>query len=553
MLSNCRGERVQKGFIKSYLIYNKELMVVLVLAIFSAYYFILKGFPSDDYILYALGIQNILKYGISEIPKSFNGEMSFGYYLVIYVFMSLFKLNIELSKLMNWVGAVSSIILIYFVFKLFKDLFNNKTVSTYICLNVMLAPTIWLHSHFGHPILLALTFYMGSLFYFNKLAIIKFDYNKGKIYFLNFILFALLAAIFRIDIVLGFGGYLGIIYFSGLRLATIRNKLLLISGLFLLFLLILRYLYLGYIINPTGGRLAYHLVSRLDWRYIIKNILKNIMFWVVGVNIFIFFLSVFGAIRFGLKSKIGVMLLMWTSPFCIFLPFAGVEVSRLSGPTVPIIVAVAIYYLYNTFKKRPIIALSSALIVAQIIPIFLYYSIEKYYPLKVKIDDRYVAKVPIGFLFTDHYYRQKLILAKTEMAKKVSSESNRNVLIIDFTADGMYYMYYILQSRNIVSSNFTLENGTFESRHHNGLALGEFITNKNKFYLLSIDHNWQNEAPIRQAVGYIDTFRDKVHVGYFISEFKVNEGELFLRGDELVQLLESETKFMNTRKKLISK
>lgn len=544
---------MQNNLKNSYLTQHKELILILGLAIISAYYFVLNGFPSDDYLLYALGINNIKQNGITEIPKSFNGEMSFGYYLMVYGLLALFKEHVELSKLLNYAGAIISIIMVYYVYKLFNELIKNNKITLFICLNVILSPTIWLHSHFGHPITFAVTFYLGSLFYFNRLAKVQYEFKKGKYDYILFMFFALLAVMYRFDIILGIGAYLGIIYFNKIKITSIINKLLLTFGLLLLIFIALKYYFLGYITNIQESRLAYHITARLDYRYIAKNMLKNIIFWVVGINVVTSFLSLCGIIRFGLKSKIVVMLLLWITPFCIFLPFGGVEVSRLTAPTVPIIVAVAIMYVYDIFKKKAVTALSIALILSQIFPIILYYSIEKYYPLKVKIEQRYIAKIPIGFLFADHYYRQKLISAKTEIARQVASEKNGNILIIDFTADGLYYVYYILQTRKLLSSNFLLEKGSYDCRQYNDLDIGEFETDTNKFYILSIDHNWQHKSPITDTLQKLNISNNKVHIGYFIDEFHINTENIFLNATDLKRLLDSESNIMSVRRKLISK
>lgn len=526
-------------------------MFILGIASFSAYYFVFQGFPSDEYILYALGIHNIYQNGMAEIPKSFNAEMSFGYYILLYGLMSLFKSNIELSRLINSVGAVSSIIMIYFVFNLFYSLFNDKKIALFICLNVMLSPAIWLYTHSGHPGIFAMTFYIGSLYYFDRLALNDFDFKQSKIDSILCLLLSIFAVIFRLDIFLAYGGYLGIIYFRGLISSVNLYKVFILFVLLLIFLLILRYIFLGYFINPTGGRLTYHIINRLDPKYIFLNISKNLVFWIVGVNIFISLLLLYSIFQFGIKSKLVIILVLWILPFCIFLPFSGMEVSRLILPTVPIIVSVAVFYITTIFKKRTIIALLSSLIIAQILPIPLYYLIERYYPLKVNIQGRYIAKVPIGFLFEDHYYRQKLIEAKTEIAQRIASETKDDILIVDFAGEGLYYIYYFLRSRNILSSNFILKNGSFDCKLYNNLSIGKFVTAENKFYILCLNHNWQHQTPITDAIRRFNISKDKIHIDYFISEMPVSKSDLYLNDHELANLFDSEKRIMDTQIKLI--
>ena len=528
-------------------------MFILGAAIFSAYYFIFQGFPSDEYILYALGIHNIVQNGIVEIPKSFNGEMSFGYYVLLYGLMSLFKSNIELSRLMNSIGAVSSILMIYFIFRLFRSLLNDKNIALFICLNVMLAPSAWIFMHSGHPVIIAMTFYFGSLFYFDKLALNDFNFAKSKTDCISFIILSLLATMFRLDIFLAYGGYLGIMYFRGLVSIVNLRKIFSLFGISLIFLLLLRYVCLGYLINPTGGRLTYHIVQRLDSKYIFKDVLKNLALWVVGVNIFISFLAILGIIRFGTKSKLVVMLLLTTLPFCIFLPFTGMEISRLTLPTVPIIVAVAVFSIYTFITKRAVIALLLTIFIAQIVPIPMYYLIKSYYPLKVKIQDRYIAKVPIGFLFTDHYYRQKLIDTKTEIAKKVASEKEGDILIIDLVADGLYYIYYIIKLRHVLSSNFILEDASFDCKAYHNLSIGKFITDNNIFYILCVTNNWQHKAPISDTIQRFNICKDRIHLDNFMNEIQISKSKLYLNDHDLTNLLHSEKKIMETRRKLISK
>lgn len=531
----------QKINATNYIKANKEFIALLVISCIAAFFFVFKGMTSRDSIRYLIGLQTVLEKGIVEVSSVFNGEMSFGYYLLLSFLDKLLGEFVSLSSLMNNLNAAVSVVLQGSLFLFFNSLYDNKKLSFFTCLAVLLSPSIWMLSHCGHPGLISLTFFIGSLLVYDKIIHRKTTRQRSGFLWLYFIVLSTIAVSIRLDIVLAFGAYFGLLYFK--RALSKSNFLKTFGALIIvLFLLLgLRYLVLGYLINPSGGTFAFHIASRLEPEFILRNIIKNYTVWTLSLNLFIVFLAGLGLFRLGFISKLGVLLFSWIIPWNIFIVFRDMEIGRIIAPTIPIVSLVAVVYVISVFKKRQVLVLSFMLILTHVTAMALYHPLTKVYPFKKEVDGRVLAAFPIGSLFVDHHYRQRAITFHEHIAKLVASEIDENVMIIG--GNGLlYYQLYLIQFRNVLSIKIAT---------CNGVKLKIYTTTENEFYILDIDENWLVENPIRKAIDYMNSSQINIHIVPYWKEYPTYSGEIFLNKQAIQSVFESEASIMKVRKKMI--
>lgn len=526
---------------------NKEFLFLTLFSSILAYSFVLDSFATGDSLHYAMGVQTIWEQGLRAIPNTFNGEMSFGYYVLLDVLNGVFKSKWELSTIMNLMSALASIAMLCFFFMMIMHLINSKRVALFTCLTVLLSPTIFYLSHYGHPIMLSLAFFIGSLLLLVRSDIENIISLSQTANLILFILFSYCAIVLRLDIILAFGAYFGILYYN--QKLSVSNIVRLIIILIVVFTLVFfsRYYILGYFVNPTGGTFAYNIHNRIHSAYILKIAITNLILWPTGVNLFISALAIFGIILFGVRSAWAVLVFFWIIPYFGFIPFDGMDIPRIMAPTVPIISLIAISFLDQkiVFAKTKTIVMSLALVIAQLVSIAIYYPLDRIYPFKVKVENRALAQFPLGFLITDHYYRQRLIWARNNAAMRVASERNNNVLIIAFADYAIYYNYYIKLYHTILSTDkVTVNSATFE----------KIITKDNIFYIYDSYSNKFSDNPIYTTIHYLNNSVNKIHIPPFWTEFPVDDDKnLYLKKEDIIALLDHEKSIFNTRRKIISR
>jgi len=531
-----------------YLKVNSELIILMISSIVLAIFYIYDGYVPGDQIFYAMGLQKIVENGIAEMAKAkdvyyiFNAEMSIGYYYLLYFLMNLMGQFASLSNLMNGISAISSVVLQCLLFLFFNSLLNNKKLSFFACVCTLFSPSLWSLSYIGHPAIISIMLFFASLLVFDKIACSEKN-NYRQIYLsLLFILLLTLAMSIRLDIILSFGSFFGLLYFRGLL--SIRSVARAVCLIFIGIgaLLVLRYFVLGYLFSPTGGTLSYHIANRLEPEFIVRNIIKNSVTWSVSANLFIAFWAVFGFIRLGPTSGIGIFLLAWVLPYFIFFPFRGMNLSRYAAPSIPIISLVAMVCITSIFKKRKVFAMVIMVVLAQITAMIMYYPLVRVYPFKIEVDGRALAPFPLGFPPVDHHYVQRAISGYDKSAKMAINERDGNVLIIGCGGPLLYYKFYLHQYRSILS---------VKKITCNGVVLRRYITPENLFYVLNIDNNWLIKDPIRRAIGCVNIDRNKIHVMPFWMEYQIDEKQIYLNEKNIESILEQEAAIMDVRRKLI--
>ena len=382
-----------------------------------------------------------------------------------------------------------------------------------------------------------LAFFVGSL-----LVLADLDFNdlakiSQKTRLVVFTILSYLALVMRLDILLSFGAYLGILYYKN------RFNVYNIWGLLSVVLVVLslvflsRYYFLSYFLNPEGGTFAYHLGHKLSGAYFPKEITKNLLYWALGISPFIAALALLGIISFGITSSRAVLFFSWVTPYVVFFPFHNMDFPRLAAPTILVFSLIAMAFLDQRFSAAaPKTAMILALMVAQLVSLGIYYPLRAVVPFRVKFQDRSLTSVPLGFLLTDHYYRQQVTLAREQVAEQIAHERDANILIVDLASSTCYYDYYIRKYRDIVE-----------------LTGDKIVTKENTFYFIIPDNKLSVDHPIDKMLHRTDMSIDKIHVTPFAGEYPIDQKKLFLDKNDIEPLLNYEVSMMDMRRKIISK
>ena len=523
---------------------NKELITLMILSSLLAYFYVFDGFVPGDSIRYALGLQRVAQGGISEITNTFNGEMSFGYYVLMASLMGIIGDSISLSALMNSVSAAVSVILQFFLFLLYDSLCQDKKQSLIACLMVMLAPGIWMLSYYGHPIIMSVTLFVSSLYLFNKIAQGGFCFKSSKYLWLLFVLLSTSALAVRTDIVLCYGSYFGVLYFR--RSFSINNFSKTVGALLIVLciLLALRYLVLGYIINPTGGRIVKQIPLRIgsELSLIVRYIIVNASQWAVSANVLVVLFALVGFFHVGLTSKWGVLLFSWVAPWCIFLPFRVMPLGRIAVPTIPMLSLVAVLYFGSLFRKRKKFGLVLLLILTQVFAAALYYPLIKMFPFKIEVGSRVLSTFPLGFPPVDHHYRQRAIWGREKIAKVIVKEKDQDVLIMGSGRELTVYEYYIQKFRDINSINRVMIDD---------ISFKRYITPENVFLIFDFNYNWQMKDPFHRIINGSKIGFGKIHLMPYWKKYPLDRETFFLTKESIEKILYWEAKHMSRQGKRI--
>src|SRR5271157_3446215 len=127
------------------------ILIPICISILS-YYFIYRGFATSDSVRYAIDLDLLSVKGLAWFRNCFNVEQSFGYYLALLAITKIFPNMHNVSALINTISWIASTIMIAFLFAFSRSLYNTR-VALYTSILVLIAPSIWFLSHYGHPAL----------------------------------------------------------------------------------------------------------------------------------------------------------------------------------------------------------------------------------------------------------------------------------------------------------------------------------------------------------------------------------------------------------------
>ncbi len=520
-----------------------ELIALLVISSVSAFCFVYQGFMPGDSLRYAEGIQRLSQDGIEKITTCFNGFMSFGYYLLMMFMVDLFGHLVSLGDLMNRFNAVISVFLQGTVFILCLSLTKDKKVSFAAGIAVLLSPSIWMLSYYGHPGLLSVTLFILSLILFDKICTNERDHKPVGFLWVVFFMSTVGAMAVRSDIILSFGAFWGILYVRG-RASVVRIlKTIGILAAALALLSAVKWSLTGH--SPlVSGTVSAHISTRLESVpvFTLRNTIINLGQWMLGANPVIGFLAIAGMIRFGPSSPMGVLFVSWILPWFVYLPFRGMDIPRIAASTIPIICLFSVVTFHSILKKRKFLGLMAMIVFAQIVSEAVYYPLVRIYPFILEIEGRTLANFPIGFPPLDHYYKQKSISSASAAAKRVVDEKDADVLIIARGSGVKYYEYFIQRYRQIRSIQTFL---------HDPLVFRRIVTRENEFLFLNLDHNRKIEDPIKRSMAYIDGKGFKIHIMPHWKEYRVDHRHLFLTKASVGDLLLQNETPINSNRRVI--
>ena len=314
---------------------------------------------------------------------------------------------------------------------------------------------------------------------------------------------AAVALSLRADIVLAFGAYIGLLQ---TRRALSRRWLLRTAGMVagaLVLAIALRTILLGYVFESGGGTIAYHVSTRL-FRGLARTFVKNGALWVVTTNVLIVTLALVGLTRRDIRSRFGLLTLLWAGPWVVFLPFKGMDVARIAAPTIPVLVLVAIAWVTTRAWGGRGRALALTLVFSQVVAAVLYVPLRRAYPFQREIDGRVLAAVPLGFPPVDQRYRQRAAKAQERIARAVAAERSKDVVVFGH-AGLMEYRFRLWAHRRVVLSG---------KRTRNGTVVDSMVTPENRFYFLDLDAV-DGAAPLARLLSYLDGRPILVHVAPF--------------------------------------
>ena len=476
-------------------------ITAVVTAAVGAFAFVYHGFLTEDSISYGVGIIDLADRGIGRLSAVFNGELSFGYYLLQWALIHIFNSVDRVSTWLNMTSALSCVATIA-VFYIFVRRLFDRQVAFFASILLIFAPSFWQLSHYGHPTLPAIALFLGSLVVLDhmlapsvadrwvagehtgeKSGVARESAEGIRSHWLpKVIAFVLLAAgalTMRADVLLLWGVYFGLLVY---RQGNRRQVALLVGLCFLSLVVyaVLRAAFLGYLVSPSGGSVAHHIRDRLNGSQLGHNALKNLSLWGFGANIFIILSALVTAGFLFAKRRYRLLLLAlaWILPLAVFLPFRAMDFSRISALSLPMLVLLATLLPTVLPVHRRVVAFVGLLVASQLVAILTYPLVVRIYPFETVYQGRYIAAVPLGFDVADSLVKQRFLTARDQIAQRVVQTKDRDVLIMG-SSDTMPYYYFLRIQRGPLDEHL-------EVLH--GVPVHRIRTPENTFYLYDADN-----------------------------------------------------------------
>ncbi len=332
-----------------------HLPLLLIISIISHFPFVLKGFGEIDATKIAVSVIDLINHGSDAAFSNFYfTDVIPLYILYLKWFMKLLNYNYSyLPLVMNYTNAVFGTLTIIPAFFLIRQLFKNSTIAFCTVLALIFAPSFYQSTIMGFPHIIAFFFLLVSLcFYLSGL-----DHNqKNTVYLLMFLscIFLTVAFLFKSDIVLAAGTYIGFLFMRKIRdkeKITSAFLIVLISGvLFLVF----RNLILG----PSSGTTMskeglsnwydYSLIIPTNLSYLIRQT-KPIAY---GAGIVTFCLGIILFIFYMFKRRLDILafIISWAAvPTLFWLVMIGNNSRHNMLTILPLLVIIVIFF----YEKAP--------------------------------------------------------------------------------------------------------------------------------------------------------------------------------------------------------
>ena len=311
--------------------YSSLYVLLLISAIFR-FPFVLKGFGETDAANLAVSIIDFINHGR-------NGFLTSLYFIdVVPLYVVYIKFIMKLSGdnysylplVMNYTNAIVGTLIVIPAYLLVKRLFDNNSIAFYTVLTFIFAPSIYQSSIYGFPHLLALFFFITSLYFF----LIWLDDTRYIWLILSFVTLTS-TILLKSDFILGSGAYFGLLY---IRRVKEKQKIALYCLLIILsvisFLLLRQWMTgvnEGYTTSFTDfGKWFKHFLSPLSSKSIYRLINGQAAPIAYGIGILNFFMASIAFIFYLIKRRtdILVLVLSWTALPTIFWLFFWINSAR---------------------------------------------------------------------------------------------------------------------------------------------------------------------------------------------------------------------------------
>jgi hypothetical protein len=228
---------------------------------------------------------------------------------------------------------------------------------------------------------------------------------------------------------------------------------------------------------------------------------------------------------------------LWTLPIAIFLPFWGMDFSRLCVPILPPLLFTLVRWLDNVswirykYVSFLVVLIASHLTLTLTTPLLI-----KFYPFKTFYQNRPITLVPIEPIFSDYFLRRDYLEEQQRMVRQVIQRTDRNVVIISDGHHFPWYEYELLIRRKALCSpaSVTMKDSDWLT----------CSTGQNTFYAQVIE--WQSST---ETVNNLILLLKKdfqgclFHINSFMASMLPNR--LFLDKSELVSVLEKNPALIN--------
>ncbi len=522
--------------------------LLLLLAALTAYLFTYDKLATTDSVLYAEGLKRIMAAAPQgwqavgqTLAHQFNGTLAVGYYLGVWWLHGLIEHLTGLVGLLNGLSAVCSVIAVGLFFWLVRRLIEDSAVAFWTGLAILLAPSLWHLSHYGHPGMVTIALFAASLIALDKLLADARTAAARWRWGLVFWVLAFAAVAVRLDTVLAFGAFYGLLVFR--RRLTIRNLVRLTLACLAMAggLVLLRLAVFGTILPATAAhKLAWQFapVHLGGGRAVVQAVIKNAVYWAVGLGVLLAGLAVVGVVGLVWQGRwrLVVFLLAWILPWTVFLPFRAIDAHRLVAPSMPALCLLAMIFVAGLFRRRKGTALAVVLILSQAAAVLSYQALVRHYPFQTRFEGRYLASVPLGFPPIDYVYRQRYLDRIHDVARRVAEVKQGPVLIVDAKGSELFYRWHLRRRRRVVA----------ETEYGCGpVNLAGFATQTNVFWFLDVSAVTPGSRPVARALACLGRLYDpfglaaepvQIHVTPFWTEFPYPVKNLFLSPAQVQRL-----------------
>lgn len=407
-------------------------------------------FTNDDQIRYVIGSKQWVAYG----TEPFNFEMSFAYYGILQALIRWWPATM-VPTVLNSIGAVAGTLALLPLYELFRSLVGGRP-AFFATLFFLLSPAYWTITRYGHPVILALLFFFCALVMFDRAIAAQSSRlqddtptRRVAVYLTLAIILALAALALRGDLLLVSLAPLGLLVYRRLR----GRWFLRIGGIFYGALWVgyalLRWMSLGYLLNPGGGTLRQHLTERGgDVAAVMGHVAKNAALLVFSLLPLIAAAIAIAVVWLVIRRQWRLLAFigLWSVPTLLaFLPFGGMDYIRLTVPALPpLFLALTVCIDTVTAARFRVVVPLLLLIVAHLSPGLTRPLLTSVYPFKATFDDQPVTSIPLEPLALGFVIDRDFYTAQHNLARTVTADGEPPVVIAATSSQTPWYLYELI-------------------------------------------------------------------------------------------------------------